>query len=445
MLLRPPPPLRRRDLLRLALPAAAGALAGATAGRAGAQAPASVGAPEARRTVTLALWTMQLSPFHDDYVHGLIQGFEARHPGVRVRWVDVPWAEMERKVLAAIAAGTAPDVVNLNPQFSSRLAEFGALADPRAHLSAEEVAAFLPSAWAANQLAGVPFALPWYLSTTVTLLRRDLLDAAGLAPPRDFADLARCAAALREREGPYAFFPAMDGAAPLETLVAMTGALLTPDGCRPAFAGPAGIAAFEFHRMLFARRWVPPSVLTEGHRGAVAQFLAGQVAMVGTGMQFIGQLRTGNPGLYARVDVAPQVASAGVAPNIAAMNLAVPAASRAVPLAFRLAQHVAGSEQQLALARRVPLLPSTRASYDDPLFAGTPATDGIDPLLARARAISMRQVFEGRVQVPPLRRYHKLRTSFVRGLQSAMVGRQTPAAAVAEVARTWVPLLGCQA
>ena len=42
---------------------------------------------------------------------------------------------MKRKVLASIAAGTAPDVANSNPQLSSRLVELGALAGLRPHLS----------------------------------------------------------------------------------------------------------------------------------------------------------------------------------------------------------------------------------------------------------------------------------------------------------------------
>ena len=394
-------------------------------------------APPAART--LVLWTMQLAPFHNDYVNGLISRFEATHPGVRVKWVDVPWAEMERKVLASIAAGTAPDVVNLNPQFSSRLAELGALADPRAHLSTAEIDAFLPPAWAANQLGGVPFALPWYLSTTVLLYRRDLLAQAGVAPPRSYAELRNVAQALRERTGGYAWFPAMDGAAPLEAMVSMNGPLLTADGCRPGFDNAGGAAVFDFYRELYQRKWVPPSVLTEGHRSAVAQFLSGQVAMVSTGMQFIGQVKKNNPQLYAQIGVAPQIDGPLSKPNIAAMNVAVPAASPMPALAFRLAVFVTNAQNQLELARRVPLLPSTRASYDDPLFT-VPTGDA---LLDEARALSVRQVMDGMVQVPPLRRYHKLRVSFLRQMQSAMVGRVTPQQAVQNISRTWVPLLGC--
>lgn len=408
------------------------ALAGA--GRA---ADKALPAPPAPRT--LVLWTMQLAPFHNNYVNGLITRFEADHPGVRVKWVDVPWAEMERKVLASIAAGTAPDVVNLNPQFSSRLAELGALADPRAHLSAAEIDAFLPPAWAANQLGGVPFALPWYLSTTVLLYRRDLLRQAGVAPPRSYAELRTVAQAIRERTGGYAWFPAMDGAAPLEAMVSMNGPLLTPDGCRPGFDNAGGAAVFDFYRELFEQRWIPPSVLTEGHRSAVSQFLSGQVAMVSTGMQFIAQVKANNPQLYAQIGVAPQIDGPTARPNIAAMNLAVPSASREPALAFRLAVFVTNAQNQLELARRVPLLPSSRASYADPLFT-VPSGDA---LLDEARALSVQQVTRGMVQVPPLRRYHKLRISFVRQMQLAMVGRVTPAQALQEITRTWVPLLGC--
>jgi putative chitobiose transport system substrate-binding protein len=130
---------------------------------------------------------MQLSPHHDAYVRSLLAAFEALHPGVRVRWVDVPWAEMERKALTAIAAGTAPDVVNLNPQFSAKLAELGALHEPERFLRSEQVAAYLPSTWAANRLGARTFALPWYVTSNITLCNRTLLESSGVPPPRDWA------------------------------------------------------------------------------------------------------------------------------------------------------------------------------------------------------------------------------------------------------------------
>lgn len=403
---------------------------------------ATVAAPSVgRASASLTLWTMQLSPFHDDYVKGVLNRFEALHPGVRLKWVDVAWAEMERKVLASLAAGTAPDVVNLNPQFSARLAELGALEDPRQHLLPAEISAFLPAAWQANQLGGVPFALPWYLSTTVQLVRQDLLARAGVQAPSSFEELPAVAQALRQHTQRYAWFAPMDGSLALETLVSMTGTLLSPDGCRPAFESPEGVQAFNFLHRLYRERWMPPTVLTEGHRGAVQQFLAGEVAMMPTGMQFISQVQRTNPQLHPQLRVMPQWLRAGTPPNLAVMNLAVPRASPHPALAMRLAQFLANTENQLALVRRVPVLPSTRDSYEDADFARPSG----DPLLDEARRISTQQVFEGAVQVPPLRHYGKLRASFVRQLQLAMTGRSSAQRAVAEISRVWVPLLGCRA
>jgi putative chitobiose transport system substrate-binding protein len=433
----PARPHHRRRLLRGLSLAPLATLAALGPGGA-ALVPATAAEPAPRR---LTLWTMQLAPFHNAYVQGLIRSFERAHPGVRVHWVDVPWAEMERKTLTAIAAGAPPDVVNLNPQFSAKLAELGALAEPEAYLSPQQVAAYLPAAWAANRLGTAPgarsFALPWYVTTNLTLAHRGLLARAGVDVPRTLPELLQAARRIRETTGAYAYFPALDGSAPLEAMVAAQGRFLTADGCGPGFADDAGAQVIDSYRQLYQQGLVPRNVLTEGHRTAVTAFLSGQVAMISTGMQFLQQVKTASPEVYAQVEVAPPVASARA--NLSVMNLAVPATAADKALAFALALHVTSSENQLELARRVPVLPSTAASYSDALFT----TPGTDPLLARARALSVRQVFSGAVLVPPVPRYGKLQSSFVRNLQATMLGHQTADEAVARIDREWRAVIGC--
>jgi ABC-type glycerol-3-phosphate transport system substrate-binding protein len=70
---------------------------------------------------------MQLKPSFNEYMAALISKFTAENPTAEVEWVDVPWADMEQKILSAIASGTAPDIANLNPQFATKLAEKEAL------------------------------------------------------------------------------------------------------------------------------------------------------------------------------------------------------------------------------------------------------------------------------------------------------------------------------
>lgn len=391
------------------------------------------------RAQSLEFWTMQLSPHLDGYVKGLIAAYEAQHPGVKIKWVDLPWSEMERKVLTAIAAGQAPDVVNLNPQFAAKLAEFGALAEPEQHLPPAVVGAYLPAAWAGNRLDGKTFALPWYLTTNLTLVNRGLLQKAGVSVPRTHADLLAAAPQFKA-QGVHAYFPALDGSHPLETLVAFGAPLLDERGC-PGFVNARGAAAFGFYRQLYQGGYVPRNVVTEGHRKAVELFVAGELGLVSTGMQFLNFIKTSNAKLYAQIDVAPPLAGPGVPPNLAVMNLAVPAASKQKAAAFDFAAFISNAQNQLAFAKTVPVLPSTVASYADPFLSTTPASN---ELIDRARALSSAAAQQGQVLVPPMRAYSKLRNSYSLQLQAQMLGKTAPAEALATVGKQWAALLGCK-
>jgi putative chitobiose transport system substrate-binding protein len=388
-------------------------------------------------------WTMQLSPFHDAYIRGVISGFEKQNPDVRVKWVDVPWTEMEKKTLTAVAAASprrpAPDVVNLNPQFASKLAEFGALADPEKFLSAEEVRSYLPAAWKANRLDGKTFALPWYLTTSVLLYNKALLAQAGVEAPTTFAGLLPAAQKVRAATGRYAYFPALDGSTPLETLVSMGAPILSANGCRAGFVNEHGERIFNFHQQLYQDGLVPKNVVTEGHRKAVEMFLSGQVAMVSTGMQFLQFIKTNNPAFYANVGVTLQIGVGESPPNIAAMNVAVLEQSPNKQAAFRFAAFLTNAANQTEFARRVPILPSSVKSYDDPFFTKTSG----DRLLDEARALSVEQVKRGEVLVPPMRNYNKFRSDYARNLQAVMLKRKTTRQALTDIDSTWSALLPC--
>jgi putative chitobiose transport system substrate-binding protein len=81
--------------------------------------------PPAERTIQF--WTLDLAPKFNTYIQDVIAAWEARNPGYRVVWTDIPWGSVERKLLAAVFARTAPDVVNLNPLFAANLASKGGL------------------------------------------------------------------------------------------------------------------------------------------------------------------------------------------------------------------------------------------------------------------------------------------------------------------------------
>lgn len=195
----------------------------------------------------IVFWTMQLKPQFDKYMADLITAFMKENPTAEVEWVDIPWGEMETKILSSVAAKTAPDVVNLNPQFASKLAEKKALVDMATVVSETDKASYFQNIWKANQLDNMIFGLPWYVATDITIYNRALFEKAGLdptKPPKTFEELTKVAEQIKAKTGKYAFMLTMDGGQVLEAMVQMGMKLLDANG-KAAFNDPAGKAAFE--------------------------------------------------------------------------------------------------------------------------------------------------------------------------------------------------------
>lgn len=74
----------------------------------------------------VVFWTLQMNDFAP-YINGVIKEFEAENPNIKIKWVDVPFSEEKKRTLASVLSDNPPDLVNLNPDFSSTLAHKGAL------------------------------------------------------------------------------------------------------------------------------------------------------------------------------------------------------------------------------------------------------------------------------------------------------------------------------
>lgn len=307
-------------------------------------------------TPELEFWTMQLQPEFTAYFEDLIAKFEAENPEISVRWVDVPWSAMESKILTAVSAKTAPDVVNLNPKFASQLATRDAWLDLDTAIPEAERATYLPKIWQASTLDGKSFGIPWYLTTQVTIYNQDLLSAAGVeSPPATFAELATVAEQIKAATGKYAMFVTFvpeDSGEVLESLVKM-GVTLVDEQGMAAFDTPAGIAAFRYWVDLYQQELLPPEVLTQGHRYAIDLYQSGEVALLSSGAQFLQTVANNAPAIAAASAVAPVISGTTGKKNVAVMNLVVPRDSDRPEDAVKFALFVTNTENQLA-SRRPP-------------------------------------------------------------------------------------------
>ncbi|MEM6436978.1 MAG: sugar ABC transporter substrate-binding protein, partial [Cyanobacteria bacterium P01_D01_bin.115] len=265
---------------------------------------------EAEGTQEIEFWTMQLQPNFTDYFNTLIAEFEAENPDITVRWVDVPWGDMQSKILTAVSAGTAPDVVNLNPDFASQLAGKQAWLSLGDRVPEADKSLYLDKIWQANTLNGDSFGLPWYLTTRVTLYNQSLFESAGLTePPATYAELAVAAEKIRAATGKYAFFISFvpeDAADVLQSFVQM-GVPVVDENGDAAFDTPEGRAVFQYWTDLYQQELLPREVLTQGHRRAVELYQAGETAILASGAEFLSTIEKNAPDIAAATASAAQI------------------------------------------------------------------------------------------------------------------------------------------
>ena len=72
----------------------------------------------------ISFWTLQMGDFAP-YINKIISEYEAKNPNTKIKWVDIPFSEGEKRTLAAVMTDCPPDLINLNPDFSALLAQKG--------------------------------------------------------------------------------------------------------------------------------------------------------------------------------------------------------------------------------------------------------------------------------------------------------------------------------
>ena len=436
-------PPRRLVLQRLAAGVAAAAVAvglglGVSACRPQAK-------PAAGRTIQF--WTLDLAPKFNGYIQGVIAAWERQNPGYRVVWTDVPWGSVERKLLAAVFARTAPDVVNLNPLFAANLASKGGLLPLERVLPSGAPQGYLPLIWGAGRSAGpdgqpAQFAIPWYLTARITLANTQLLQRAGYgAPPRTWREVPAYAEAVKRRTGRYALFVTVvpeDSAELLESLVQM-GVTLLDGRQRAAFNSPEGRRAFAFWTNLYRRGLLPREVVSQGYRRAIELYQSGELAQVGSGAEFLRSIQTNAPGIAANTRPYPPITGADGRANVAVMTLAIPRQSPVAAKAASFALFLTNGSNQLRFAEQARVLPSSPqalAQLRAELGSAAPAKPQ-EALVQRARLLSADTLGRATVLVPASPGVKRLQAIVYTQLQRAMLGQVSSDAALAEAERQW--------
>lgn len=186
--------------------------------------------------------------------------FEAAHPGVRLELEQIPGlGQFEPKVLLQIAAGNAPDVIQLDASSAAVFIENDALLDLTPFIEADEsfrAADYFDAVYDVTRRGAAQFGVPLDFTPMVLVYNRALFDEAGVPYPREdwnWSDFRQTAMALsrpadgdRPRQFGFRFVNHM----PFWVMWLWNNGAdaVSPDGraAEGYFDGPAALEAMQF-------------------------------------------------------------------------------------------------------------------------------------------------------------------------------------------------------
>jgi ABC-type glycerol-3-phosphate transport system substrate-binding protein len=138
-------------------------------------------------------WTAYntVSPEFKTLTEVVIPAFQKEHPNVTIDAQAIPYDELRKKLLAAIAGGETPDLLRADIIWVPEFAEQGALVPLDDQLTdfASYKDRFYAGPLATNFYQGHYYGLPLDTNTRVIFYNNEVLKAAGISePPKSFAD-----------------------------------------------------------------------------------------------------------------------------------------------------------------------------------------------------------------------------------------------------------------
>ena len=148
----------------------------------------------------IEFWTLQLESFRP-YITSMISEYEKQNPNVKIKWVDIPFSEGEKRTLASVMSNNTPDVVNLNPDFSATLATRKALINIEEYATEKQLNEYIPETIENLTYDGHVFGLPWYITTSVTYYNKKITDNIKTPLPENYFELKDFSQEVKDKTG----------------------------------------------------------------------------------------------------------------------------------------------------------------------------------------------------------------------------------------------------
>jgi len=372
----------------------------------------------------ITFWTLQMSDF-SPYMNGVIEEFEKQNPQIKIKWVDVPFSEGEKRTLAAILSDNPPDLINLNPDFSAILAQKGALEK----INQADVEQFNQEIIESLKYKDQLYAIPWYATSAITIYNKALYRKAGYStPPRTYEKLARLAPAIKDRTGAYAFMPTITENDTMLKILNKYGINSWGN-----INSEKAVEIFDFYKELYTKNLIPKETITQTQREALEKYMSGQIVFFQSGANFLNMIKENSPAIYKDTDVARQIVGDLKQNDFSLMNFVIPVKAPKKQDALKFALFMTNEENQLKLAKLTNVIATNRHALRDEFYTNYENDD----LMAKARVISANQL--NKIQ-PTLRQnkgQKEVNLLINTAVQEILLNKSDTKKALDEVSKKW--------
>lgn len=370
----------------------------------------------------VVVWTLQMSGF-SDYMNSVITEYETSHPNIKIKWIDVPFSEGEKRTLASILSNNAPDLVNLNPDFSSILAQKGALE----YIDENRLSEFNSDVVEALKYNGNLFAIPWYATSAITIYNKSLYKKSGLTTmPKTYEDLARISTIVRRNTGCYAYFPTITENDTMLKILNKYGV-----NSYENITCTESERVFNMFKSLYQSKLIPAESITQTHQEALEKYMSENVVFFQGGANFLSMIKDNAPNVYKNTDVAPQIVGKLGQNDFSLMNFVIPVRAKHKQEALDFCLFLTNEKNQLKLAKLTNVISTNKSALKDPFY------NSDSDVMSRARKYSARQLNH----IQPVMKQHDgqkdINLLVNTTVQTVLLNKKPTKSALYELSRSW--------
>lgn len=367
----------------------------------------------------LEFWTTQLFPNYEEQLKSIVNTFQSKNENIKVKIVDIPWNEMQKKITTASKSDGMPDIANVDSNTAYALAKDQKLVE-MSSAAADVRNNYFENAFSNVSIDGKIYSIPWLMTVDIVFYNKDILNKSGIKMegyPKSISELYTFGKKIKEQTGKYAFMPLLSQ----ESMIAEFEKLDVPlydDTYKANFTSKQVLDVVAYLKKMMEEGIIPKESLSEGMGRAIQMYCEGNTAFIQGSIGNTENIKKGSLEVYNLTGVSKQLFGKGEKVNSNISNIIVSDRSKYKDSAVKLAKYVTNNNHQIEISKvSNSVVPSTKESLNDDFYlkAG-------DTLPELARKLSMEEAQRSKELVKPYNNFKEISIAFNNALVKIISG-----------------------